>query len=87
MKINCIYCWRPTEFYDTLEMPADLVDEPDMMINNLLQERRRLIVGHYGNIKTDKMKLDESLFPQHYAISLSGRTYNVSKTTRSNQIS
>ncbi len=69
---RCIYCWRPTEFYDTLEMPADLVDEPDMIINNLLQERKRLIVGHYGNIKTDKMKLDESLFPQHYAISLSG---------------
>jgi tRNA wybutosine-synthesizing protein 1 len=53
-------------------MPTDLVDEPDMIINNLLEERRRLIVGHYGNIKTDKMKLDESLFPQHYAISLSG---------------
>ena len=69
---RCIYCWRPTEFYDTLEMPADLVDEPDMIINNLLEERRRLIVGHYGNIKTDKIKLDESLFPQHYAISLSG---------------
>src|ERR671910_760650 len=69
---RCIYCWRPTEFYDTLEMPANLVDEPDMIINNLLEERRRLIVGHYGNIKTDKIKLDESLFPQHYAISLSG---------------
>jgi tRNA wybutosine-synthesizing protein 1 len=53
-------------------MPASLVDEPDMIINNLIEERRRLIVGHYGNIKTDKTKLDESLFPQHYAISLSG---------------
>jgi tRNA wybutosine-synthesizing protein 1 len=69
---RCIYCWRPTEFYDTLEMPANLVDEPDMIINNLIEERRRLIVGHYGNTKTDKTKLDESLLPQHYAISLSG---------------
>ena len=69
---RCIYCWRPTEFYDTLEMPANLVDEPDMIINNLIEERRRLIVGHYGNAKTDKTKLDESLLPQHYAISLSG---------------
>ena len=43
-----------------------------MIINNLLEERRKLIVGHYGNIKSDKIKLDESLFPQHYAISLSG---------------
>ena len=24
---RCIYCWRPTEFYDTLEMPPHLVDE------------------------------------------------------------
>jgi tRNA wybutosine-synthesizing protein 1 len=69
---RCIYCWRPTEFYDTLKMPENLVDEPDMIINNLLEERRKLIVGHYGNIKCDKIKLDESLFPQHYAISLSG---------------
>ena len=69
---RCIYCWRPTEFYDTLQMPASLVDEPDMIINNLIEERRKLIVGHYGNTKTDKVKLDESLFPQHYAISLSG---------------
>ena len=69
---RCIYCWRPTEFYDTLEMPEHLVDEPDMIINNLLEERRKLIVGHYGNKKCDKSKLNESLFPQHYAISLSG---------------
>jgi tRNA wybutosine-synthesizing protein 1 len=69
---RCIYCWRPTEFYDTLKMPENLVDEPDMIINNLLEERRKLIVGHYGNTKCDKIKLDESLFPQHYAISLSG---------------
>jgi tRNA wybutosine-synthesizing protein 1 len=53
-------------------MPENLVDEPDMIINNLLEERRKLIVGHYGNTKSDKIKLDESLFPQHYAISLSG---------------
>jgi tRNA wybutosine-synthesizing protein 1 len=53
-------------------MPEYLVDEPDMIINNLLEERRKLVVGHYGNTKTDKLKLDESLFPQHYAISLSG---------------
>ena len=69
---RCIYCWRPTEFYDTLEMPEHLVDEPDMIINNLLEERRKLIVGHYGNKRSDKLKIDESLLPQHYAISLSG---------------
>jgi tRNA wybutosine-synthesizing protein 1 len=53
-------------------MPENLVDEPDAIVENLLQERRRLLTGFYGHKKYDKGKLDESLFPQHYAISLSG---------------
>ncbi|HJU58277.1 MAG TPA: 4-demethylwyosine synthase TYW1 [Nitrososphaeraceae archaeon] len=69
---RCVYCWRPTEFYDTLQMPEDLVDEPDAIIHSLLKERERLIIGFYGNSKSNKKKLDESLFPAHYAISLSG---------------
>jgi tRNA wybutosine-synthesizing protein 1 len=69
---RCVYCWRPAEFYDTLHMPEDLVDEPDAIVKNLLHERYRLIVGYYGNQKADKNKIDESLLPEHYAISLSG---------------
>ncbi|MDQ4023407.1 MAG: 4-demethylwyosine synthase TYW1, partial [Thermoproteota archaeon] len=69
---RCVYCWRPTEFYDTLEMPAELVDEPDVIVHNLLHERRKLINGFYGSNKNEKKKLDESLLPTHYAISLSG---------------
>jgi tRNA wybutosine-synthesizing protein 1 len=69
---RCIYCWRPTEFYDTLEMPEELVDEPDIIVEQLMAERKKLINGYYGNAKNDKKKLDESLLPAHYAISLSG---------------
>lgn len=69
---RCIYCWRPTEFYDTLRMPPELVDEPDVIVDQLLRERKRLLSGFYGHPKNDKIKLDESIFPQHYAISLSG---------------
>ena len=69
---RCVYCWRPTEFYDTLEMPAELVDEPDIIVENLMAERKKLINGFYGNAKNDKKRLDESLLPEHYAISLSG---------------
>nr|AIF22033.1 tRNA-modifying enzyme [uncultured marine thaumarchaeote SAT1000_07_E02] len=29
-------------------------------------------MGHYGDPNQDKKKLDESLLPSHYAISLSG---------------
>ena len=69
---RCVYCWRPTEFYDTLEMPEDLVDEPDVIVEQLLAERKKLINGFYGHSKNDRKKLDESLLPAHYAISLSG---------------
>lgn len=69
---RCIYCWRPAEFYDTLAMPAELVDEPDVIVEQLLKEREKLINGFYGNPKNDNVKLDESLLPAHYAISLSG---------------
>jgi tRNA wybutosine-synthesizing protein 1 len=69
---RCIYCWRPTEFYDTLQMPADLVDEPDVIVHELMKERTRLLSGFYGNDRNDTKKLDESLSPTHYAISLSG---------------
>ncbi len=69
---RCVYCWRPTEFYDTLKMPENLVDEPDVIIHQLMEERRKLIVGFYGNSKNERKRLDESLFPEHYAISLSG---------------
>jgi tRNA wybutosine-synthesizing protein 1 len=69
---RCVYCWRPTEFYDTLQMPPELVDEPDVIVEHLMAERKKLINGFYGHEKNDRKKLDESLFPVHYAISLSG---------------
>jgi tRNA wybutosine-synthesizing protein 1 len=69
---RCVYCWRPAEFYDTLKMPPHLVDEPDVIVHQLMKERERLLSGFYGNNMNDKKKLDESLLPTHYAISLSG---------------
>lgn len=41
-------------------------------MSNLMEERRKLIMGYYGDSRHDKKKLDESLLPSHYAISLSG---------------
>ena len=55
-----------------MEMPAHLVDDPEIIVQNLLEERRKLIVGYYGKTGVNVSKLDESLFPEHYAVSLSG---------------
>ena len=62
------------EFYESMEMDPNKVAEPKDILTKLLVERRRLIMGHYGNPKTDKKILDESLLPSHYAISLSSIT-------------
>lgn len=69
---RCVYCWRPMEFYDSLKMDAEHISEPEEILQKLLAERRKLIMGYYGDSRNDKQRLDESLLPSHYAISLSG---------------
>jgi tRNA wybutosine-synthesizing protein 1 len=69
---RCVYCWRPMEFYDSMKMEPENVAEPAEIISKLMEERRNLIMGHYGDSRSDKKRLDESLKPSHYAISLSG---------------
>ena len=71
MKTGAFTAGVQQSFYDTLQMPEELVDEPDIIIEQLMAERKKLINGFYGNPKNNKKKLDESL-PAHYAISLSG---------------
>ena len=69
---RCVYCWRPMEFYDSLKMDEQKVAEPKDIMSKLMEERRKLIVGHFGDPRQDKQKIEESLIPSHYAISLSG---------------
>jgi len=69
---RCVYCWRPMEFYDSLKMDPEKVAEPKEILIKLMAERKKLINGYYGDSRNDKQRLDESLLPSHYAISLSG---------------
>ena len=69
---RCVYCWRPMEFYDSMKMEPENVAEPKDVMTKLMEERKKLIMGHYGDSRSDKQRLDESLKPSHYAISLSG---------------
>ena len=41
-------------------------------MSKLMEERRKLIVGNFGDKRQDTQKIEESLIPSHYAISLSG---------------
>lgn len=69
---RCVYCWRPMEFYDSLEMEPERVARPEEILEKLMGERKKLIMGYYGDSRNDRQRLDESLLPSHYAISLSG---------------
>ncbi len=60
------------EFYDSMKMEPENVAEPHAIMEKLMEERKKLIMGHYGDSRSDKQRLDESLKPSHYAISLSG---------------
>lgn len=69
---RCVYCWRPVEFYDSMAMEPERVASPEDIMRGLMAERRRLLMGHYGDENADSTLLDESQTPSHYAISLSG---------------
>ena len=67
-----VYCCRPMEFYDAMKMEPEQVAEPEQILKKLMGERKRLSDGFYGDSRNDNQRLDESLLPTHYAISLSG---------------
>jgi len=69
---RCIYCWRPNEFYRMLKMPEEWIDDPENIIKNLTEERKKLLIGFMGDPRIDKGWLNEALTPSHYSISLSG---------------
>jgi len=37
---RCVYCWRPMEFYETMEMEPQNVAEPEEIITKLMAERK-----------------------------------------------
>jgi tRNA wybutosine-synthesizing protein 1 len=71
-EMKCIFCWRPMEFMKKMSMEPEEVDDPEVLMEAILKERKRLLSGYPGNPKVDIRKYKESLVPTHYAISLSG---------------
>jgi len=47
------------EFYDSMEMQPQNVAEPEDIMTKLMAERKKLIMGHYGDPNQDKKKLDD----------------------------
>ncbi len=70
---NCIFCWRPMENMLKKEI-KETVDLPKDIIDNVLKQKWKLLVGFKGYNNIDLEKLNSALneFPSHWAISLSG---------------
>ncbi|MEM5871910.1 MAG: 4-demethylwyosine synthase TYW1 [Candidatus Aenigmatarchaeota archaeon] len=71
-ELNCIFCWRPMEFMRFRFLSSKEVDEPKVIYEKLLAERKKLLSGFPGDGKTNMKKFEESQTPTHFAISLSG---------------
>lgn len=69
---NCIYCWRPMEFMRYYDIKEDQVDPPEVIVDELVEQRKRLLSGYKASPKVDKKLLEEAMNPVHFAISLSG---------------
>lgn len=67
---KCVHCWRNTEFSiaDEVKNPED----PEKIIEGLISERKKLLMGFGGNSKTLKKKFQESLMPSLFTFSLTG---------------
>jgi tRNA wybutosine-synthesizing protein 1 len=70
---RCSFCWRPMEWYFRAKM-GKRTDAPKEIIEKTVEARKRLIAGFRGNPNANAKLVEESysLFPSHWAISLSG---------------
>ncbi|MFW5747073.1 MAG: 4-demethylwyosine synthase TYW1 [Nanoarchaeota archaeon] len=69
---RCIFCWRPTEYMDEKAYDTHDLDTPEQIVEALIAQREKLLIGFKGNEKVDPDRFYEAVHPDHYAISLSG---------------
>jgi len=73
---NCVHCWRPKELLvsdiKSIKKILKSIAKPEEIIEGLIKERRKLLIGFKGNKKVSKKKVEDALKPVHFAISLVG---------------
>lgn len=67
---RCAFCWRDIDFTKTKwTFP---VDDPKFIVDNCIKEHIKYLQGFKGNKESSTKKINESLKPNQFAISLSG---------------
>ncbi|MFA4960813.1 MAG: radical SAM protein [Candidatus Pacearchaeota archaeon] len=67
---KCLHCWRPIEMNLGIELPK--IDDPKKILDKIVEERKKLLIGFKGRKEIDEKKFNESLDPKLYTMSLSG---------------
>jgi tRNA wybutosine-synthesizing protein 1 len=67
---KCLFCWRDISITSTKW--HDGFDEPGKIIDDCINAQRSLLVGYFGNDRTNRQKLLEAQNPNNAAISLAG---------------
>jgi len=67
---KCLHCWRNTDY--TISNEVENPGDPKELIDGLIDERKRLLNGYGGNVKTSKKKFQEALKPNFFTFSLTG---------------
>lgn len=70
---RCLYCWRSFKVFLGAEMDVK-PDEPEWLLNGLIEAQRKLLVGYKGNAKVERSKWEEAQNPTNIAISLIGES-------------
>jgi tRNA wybutosine-synthesizing protein 1 len=67
---RCVHCWRNTEF--SIANEVENPEDPQKIIDGLILERKKLLMGFGGNDKTQKEKYKDALIPSLVTFSLTG---------------
>jgi len=66
---KCLFCWR---FQGSSQLHLEKYDEPEFILDGLIEGQRKLITGYKGNPKCTPRMYQEAGNPNQVAISLSG---------------
>jgi tRNA wybutosine-synthesizing protein 1 len=67
---KCLHCWRPIEMNLGTELPC--VEEPKKILDGIVEERKKLLMGMKGLKEVDEKEFEKALVPSLFTMSLSG---------------
>ena len=69
---KCLHCWRAVEATQGNKMNPKMIDKPELIIKECIENRNKLLTGFGGHNRLNKERYRESQEPTHFAISLIG---------------